>query len=226
MKKCKECNIEKPLDSYYRDNSRPDGYQYQCKQCKSTIHKKIYVKNQEKIKEYSKEYFKNNKIEHKKRTKQYQENNKEKLNKYRRQWYNETIEERRIRNNQYVNTKYHSDERFKIEILLRSRFQSALKNKNLSKSLSVTNILGCSIEEYKRYLENKFLNGMTWENHGKVWEIDHIKPCDSFNLLLEEQQKECFNFKNTQPLFKTTEIAQTFGYNNQIGNKNKLNKII
>ena len=62
---------------------------------------------------------------------------------------------------------------------------------------------------------------MTWENHGKIWEIDHILPCASFDLTILEEQKKCFHYTNMQPLFTTTEIAKSFGYIDQIGNKNK-----
>ena len=41
---------------------------------------------------------------------------------------------------------------------------------------------------------------MNWDNYGIVWEIDHIKPCDSFDLTNDEQQKQCFHYKNTRPL--------------------------
>ena len=65
---------------------------------------------------------------------------------------------------------------------------------------------------------------MDWKNWGTVWEIDHIKPCSSFDLTNLDHQKQCFNFKNTQVLFKTTEIAEQYGYINEIGNRNKSNK--
>jgi hypothetical protein len=45
---------------------------------------------------------------------------------------------------------------------------------------------------------------MTWENNGKekgCWQLDHIKPCASFNLLNEEEQKKCFHYTNYQPLW-------------------------
>ncbi len=66
---------------------------------------------------------------------------------------------------------------------------------------------------------------MTWENYGKVWEIDHIIPCSRFDLSKEGEQKKCFHYSNLQPLFKTTDIAQEYGYLNEIGNRNKYNKI-
>lgn len=48
--------------------------------------------------------------------------------------------------------------------------------------------IGCSVSELKKRLENKFLPGMTWDNYGK-WHVDHIKPCASFDLSDENQQK-------------------------------------
>lgn len=62
---------------------------------------------------------------------------------------------------------------------------------------------------------------MNWDNHGIIWEIDHIKPCVSFNLIDPEQQKQCFHYTNLQPLFKTNEVAKSFGYIDEIGNRNK-----
>ena len=65
---------------------------------------------------------------------------------------------------------------------------------------------------------------MTWENHGVVWEIDHIKSISSFDLTINENIYKAFNYLNTQPLFKTTEIAKNFGYTNEVGNRNKGDK--
>jgi len=78
--------------------------------------------------------------------------------------------------------------------------------------------------ELKLYLEKQFLPEMNWENHGNIWEIDHIKPCANFDLTDIKQQQECFHYTNLQPLFKTTEIAESFGYTDQIGNRNKYKK--
>jgi hypothetical protein len=71
---------------------------------------------------------------------------------------------------------------------------------------------------------NQFKTEMTWENHGTVWEIDHIIPCSFFDLTKEEEQQRCYHYTNLQPLFKTTKIAESFGYINEIGNRNKSNK--
>ena len=67
---------------------------------------------------------------------------------------------------------------------------------------------------------------MNWKNHGKIWEVDHITPLSKFDLTIEENIYKAFNYRNTQPLFKTTVIAESFGYKGYIGNRNKSNKII
>ena len=41
---------------------------------------------------------------------------------------------------------------------------------------------------------------MTWDNHGIYWEIDHIKPCSSFNLTNIEEQKQNMNKSEEQKL--------------------------
>ena len=52
-----------------------------------------------------------------------------------------------------------------------------------------------------------FKQGMSWSNYGE-WHIDHIKPCSLFNLELEEEQLECFNYKNLQPLWAIDNIKK------------------
>jgi len=72
-------------------------------------------------------------------------------------------------------------------------------------------LLGCSISFLKIFLEAKFKEGMTWENHGE-WHIDHIKPCASFNLLNDDEQKKCFNYTNLQPLWALENLSKGFKY--------------
>ena len=61
-------------------------------------------------------------------------------------------------------------------------------------------LIGCSVEELKQHLESQFRDGMSWENYGTTWHIDHIIPCTAFDMTDEEQQRTCFNYKNLQPL--------------------------
>ena len=50
---------------------------------------------------------------------------------------------------------------------------------------------------------------MNWNNCGLGgWEIDHILPCNSFDLSDPKQQELCFNYTNLQPLWAIDNIKK------------------
>jgi hypothetical protein len=100
--------------------------------------------------------------------------------------------------NKYEKQRKKVDPAFKLSKELRSRLNNAIKRK--TKLYQTLDLIGCSVAFLKGYLEAKFTEGMTWENHGE-WHIDHIKPCSKFNLLDETEQQACFHYKNLQPLW-------------------------
>ena len=111
---------------------------------------------------------------------------------------------RRSRQSQRIKT----DAGYRLTLCLRQRVRIALKGRN--KAASTVTLLGCSLEDFKKYLEARFLPGMSWENHGvKGWHIDHIIPCAAFDLTDPEQQKICFSYKNLQPLWAADNIRKS-----------------
>ena len=71
------------------------------------------------------------------------------------------------------------------------------------KQLRTIELLGCTVLEAKHHIERQFKEGMTWDNHGVVWEIDHIIPLSAFDLTRKDQQMLANHFTNLQPLWKT-----------------------
>jgi hypothetical protein len=49
---------------------------------------------------------------------------------------------------------------------------------------------------------------MSWHNR-ELWHIDHIIPCDSFDLSNPDQQKKCFHYTNLQPLWKEDNLKKS-----------------
>jgi hypothetical protein len=137
-----------------------------------------------------------------------------------------SLHEFKLKNNKYSKERRKVDLNFKIKHNILAHINKICKSQKTNKKSKVINLIGCNIIEYITYIESQFLPEMNWLNHGKIWEIDHIKPLDSFNLIEIEEQFIAFNYKNVQPLFKTTEIAESFGYKNYIGNKEKSKKLI
>jgi hypothetical protein len=105
-----------------------------------------------------------------------------------------------------------------VRVLIRDSFKRSLKGK-YKKGNKTENILGCTMEEFKTYLQTQLLPEMTFDNHGIIWEIDHIKKLSSSKT--EEDIIKLNHFTNLRPLFKTTEIALQYGYSNIIGNRNR-----
>jgi hypothetical protein len=50
-------------------------------------------------------------------------------------------------------------------------------------------------------MESKFQPGMTWDNRGKEWHIDHIIPLATFNLQDRRQFLVACHYTNLQPLW-------------------------
>lgn len=130
--------------------------------------------------------------------KNYAYENKVKRNKYAQKYQKEHI----LYTKNYRKKRRDIDPNFKLLEIVRTRiYQECIKKRNSKKDRTIS-LLGCSIFEFKIYLESKFKEGMSWNNYGIEWEIDHIVPCSSFNLSDQEQQKICFHYTNTQPLWK------------------------
>jgi hypothetical protein len=99
----------------------------------------------------------------------------------------------------------HCEPNAAIAGLLRRRLRQAIFS--VKKKSSMVELLGCTIDKFRIHLENQFTKNMTWNNHGE-WHIDHRRPCASFNLSNEHEQKMCFHFTNLQPLWAKDNLSK------------------
>lgn len=108
-----------------------------------------------------------------------------------------------------------------IRNTLRRRILNCIKRARGKKDKGTLELTGCSIERLIEHLESQFTSGMTWDNRGKErgkWHIDHIKPCNLFDLAEESEQKLCFHYTNLRPLWSEDNMARPkdgcdmFGY--------------
>lgn len=136
---------------------------------------------EEKRKREWKEYYKLHRKKLIKRVCKYQKKNRDYKKEYKRN------KERK-----------ENDINYRLKINLRNRLLQALKSGQ--KGGSFIKNLGCSINELKNYLEDKFLDGMSWSNYGE-WQIDHVIPLSLFNLTDKEEFKEAVHYSNLQPLW-------------------------
>lgn len=174
-------------------------------------HQEQYRRRKEKLSQKSPEEIIKIKKEIAEKRSLYYQRNKETIKKYRRDYYDQNKEtvikcnlKWRANNKERLRVihhkKFNTDPQYKIRYVLRNRFRCIVEGR--CKTQSALTLLGCSVEEFKNYIENKFKAGMSWENHGgKGWHFDHIKPCSSFDLSDISQQEKCFHYTNFQPLW-------------------------
>jgi len=89
---------------------------------------------------------------------------------------------------------------FKLKIILRNSLNGIVWRGR--KGGSTIRDLGCSLAELIDHLSKQFTDDMSWDNHGAVWEIDHIKPLCSFDLTDRNQFIKAVHYTNLRPLYK------------------------
>lgn len=169
-------------------------------------------KNKENLAEYYRNYRKDNPEVNKINTKKYRENNPERAkqstkdykekNKDKLKTYANSYKQRR---NELTIQKKKNDPLFALKEKIRATISKAIKRKNIKKTTKTTQILGCSFDDFKIYIESKFESWMTWENRGLYngelnygWDLDHIIPIS--NAKCEEDVIKLNHYTNFQPL--------------------------
>jgi 5-methylcytosine-specific restriction endonuclease McrA len=64
-------------------------------------------------------------------------------------------------------------------------------------------LLGFTRKKLMAHLERKFADGMSWENYGRAWHVDHIVPLSVFNYETPDDLdfKRAWSLRNLQPLW-------------------------
>jgi hypothetical protein len=218
---CHDCSEKrKRMSDEERAISKQKKKEYQSKYFKENKEilyekKKVWYKeNEEDQKEKRKKYIELNKekikANAKKYHKTYYEENKEEVLNYQKEYYKENGEKVKARIRTYnkenldkFKERYQTDASYKIKKLLRNRVKQALKNN--SKSAHTMELIGCSIEFLKEHLQktaltNGYLDFDINNYDSNKYHIDHVIPCDAFNLQCSYHQKLCFNWSNLQIL--------------------------
>jgi len=88
------------------------------------------------------------------------------------------------------------------------RLRYAHKELGLVAPKNVFRLLGCSKHELLRHLEERFKEGMTWENYGTVWHMGHRVPMSAFPQDADGIALAPY-YKNLQPILIAEHKAKT-----------------
>jgi hypothetical protein len=160
----------------------------------------------------------------KKYHREWEKTNSEQLNKKKRDFYQtkgiQSKSEYYQKNKRKIldreNKRYKTDPSFKVRRILRLAvlrgIKQAVKNgKEAKKTSNTQNLLGCTFMEFKSFIETKWIDGMSWDNHGygkDKWNLDHILPIASFDCSKQAEQEKCFHYTNYQPLWQTDNMKK------------------
>ncbi len=126
------------------------------------------------------------------RVKLYEQENKDSIRKTKRK---------------YRDDRELTDELYAFTESVRRNVRFSFKKSMFSKTGRTEQIIGCSFKEFRNHIISLFKPGMTLENHGKVWHLDHVIPlvyakCLFVNLDKQREMTEKLcHYTNYQPLF-------------------------
>jgi hypothetical protein len=193
-KQCSACGEYKIANNknFHKSENHKYGLHPYCKICQKSKDQKRYKKNSNEIKERVKQRRRDYPEKLKEEGQKYYRKNKTKLLKKSIEYRQRPERKKRMREIHQYRIK--NDILYKLRHILRSRISKAF----IRKTEKSRDILGCSIEEVRKHLENQFTEKMSWNNHGSSWEIDHIIPLASARD--QKKLRKLCHYSNLQPL--------------------------
>lgn len=209
MIQCSKCKIQK---EYTKEFFRPRklknkmSFEKTCRICRDQCEKLSRSKKKldpnylsqfnAKRREYEKKHRKQNPDYYK----QKYLSRKDYLRKWRRDNYNPQKQKER-------DAKKMLNPTYRVSRSMSSRINQLIRDKEFT---SVIDLLDYSIKELMIHLEKRFRDGMTWDNYGPYWHVDHIKPVSHFNFQSKNDPefKECWALSNLQPLLKSENLSK------------------
>ena len=205
---CKICGEKKIISNFHKDKSRKDGIRNICKNCCSDKIKKYYKDNKVEILIKNKQWRVDNHSSIIERNKKWKENNPEKYKESQKKYIKYNKNKIQKYRNKYNRVRKQNDPIYNLKCGLSRTISDTLREMKLTKKSKTCEILGCSYEQLKNYLESKFEDWMTWDNKGnpndgilepnKSWDIDHIIP--TCTAKTEAEIIKLNHYTNLQPL--------------------------
>lgn len=191
----------------YRESRREEAIDYAKNYRKS---------NKDKVEGYQKKY----RIENSDKAKNYRDKNKDKSKEYRiknKDRLKELNKKYRLENRDKinrVNTKRRKENPLvRLSLNIRNLIKNSFLKRNHRKAKKTVQILGCTVIEFKQYIENKWESWMNWGNYGmydpnrKTWQLDHIIPVASAKTEFDIIRLN--HYSNFQPLLSFDNLMKS-----------------
>ena len=162
---------------------------------------RYYHENKEQVLEKNREYAKEN-AEHLKKThNEYRAANPERA----RSWNKKYRDGNKAKIIDKLRERRRNDPMLRLRDAIRGSIRAYLGSKKTRRG-STFEIVGCTPDFLRGHLEKQFKDGMTWENYGPYWHVDHRIPLASGNS--PEEIMGLSHWTNLQPLTAFENISK------------------
>jgi DNA-binding ferritin-like protein (Dps family) len=94
---------------------------------------------------------------------------------------------------------------------MRRRIHKFLNGKGKSKKTK--EMIGCDLDFFKEYIEQRFNENMNWDNYGTYWHLDHYIPLTYANQFEGEEFERVLcllnNYQNLKPMEAMANISKS-----------------
>lgn len=188
---CKKCHSQIEIDRRNKTSESKAKWLEKQKEWRDTNKDKIkqnYEENKEKILEKCKEY---------------RDANKEKIKEFKHEYYQR--EDIKKKKNEKYKARKDSDPGYKLMCNVKSRIHNMLQQNKTNKC---DELIGCTKDQLKFWLNYQLKDDMTWDNYGEYWHIDHVIPICFFDLNINNEHFIVFNWSNLRPLPATENLIK------------------
>lgn len=136
--------------------------------------------NKARIRELQRNWYYANKELCIEKSKDYYQRNKEKTLEYHKEYREKNIAKLAEKERIYKRNRYKNDLNYKSAQIVRHQLRRVLVATGRRKRGKTIELVGYSPDKFKAHIERQFRHGMSWDNYGKKWHIDHIIPVSKF----------------------------------------------
>lgn len=162
--------------------------------------KRYRAENAEKIREDGRRQYEARKDHYRAMAKKYAARHPDKMSQRNRAYREKNRDKLR---------QYHRDRYQKPEVKLAYFIRGCVTRTVHNKDAPSFELIGYTPEQLRTHLEKQFVKGMSWDNHGTAWHIDHITPISKLIAEGETDPAVINCLSNLQPLWATENMSKS-----------------
>jgi hypothetical protein len=134
---------------------------------------------------------------------------REKARLAKRKWDKNNPEKARASTRSAIRKRKLVDPGYRAQCNLRNRFKDIMGVVRDPTRGWNSSLIGCDTRQLAAHLEARFKRGMSWENYGTHWHVDHIVPVSKFDHTIPHHVRQCWHYSNLQPLWAADNLAKS-----------------